>query len=58
MGYSALAALLVERGANVMSTTPDTQMMPLEEAAAWGDISTIQLLLGQNADPTYRDPDG
>lgn len=58
MGYSALAALLVERGANVMSTTPDTQMVPLEEAAAWGDISTVQLLLGQGADPTYRDRDG
>lgn len=58
LGYSSIARLLIDRGANVNSKTPNTQMVPLEEAAACGDILTAQLLIESDADPNYRDHDG
>ena len=58
LGYSSIAELLVHNGAVVMSMTRNTQMVPLEEAAACGDFLTVQLLLRWGADPNYRDRDG
>ena len=59
LGHSLIAKLLVERGANYMSTNlKGTQMAPLEEAAASGDLSTVQLLLDRGVDPNHRDCEG
>src|SRR5204862_4468560 len=55
LGYSSIAELLVEKGADVMPMTRNTQMEPLEEAAACGNFLTVQLLLRFGADPNYRD---
>ena len=58
LGYSSIAELLVEKGADVMPMTRNTQMVPLEEAAACGNFLTVQLLLRFGADPNYRDRGG
>ena len=58
MGRSEIAELLVAKGADVMLMTRNTQSVPLEEAAASGDLSTVQLLLQSGADLNYRDRDG
>ena len=58
LGYSSIAELLVEKGADVMHMTRNTQMVPLEEAAACGNFLTVQLLLRFGADPNYRDRGG
>ena len=58
LGNSSIAELLMQNGADVMSMTRNTQTVPLEEAAACGDILTVQLLLRKGADPNYRDRDG
>jgi ankyrin repeat protein len=57
-GHSLVVELLVKMGADVMSTAQNTQLVPLEEAAACGDLLTVQLLLDSGADPNYRDRDG
>ena len=59
LGHSSIAKLLLDRGASVhASQTQNAQMMPLEEAAAIGDITTIQMLLRFGVDPNLRDRDG
>lgn len=58
LGHSLIAELLVKGGANVMSMTQNTQLVPLEDAAACGDLSTVRLLLNSGADPNYRDREG
>jgi ankyrin repeat protein len=58
MGHSEIAELLVTKGADVMLMTQNTQLVPLEEAAASGDLSTVRLLIKSGADPNYRDRDG
>ncbi|KAK4553669.1 hypothetical protein LTR86_009167 [Recurvomyces mirabilis] len=58
MGRSEIAELLVTSGADVMLMTENTQSVPLEEAAAAGDLTTVQLLLQSGADPNYRNRDG
>lgn len=58
LGHSSMAEFLVRTGANVMKMTQITQVSPLEEAAACGDLSTVRLLLDYGADPNYRDRDG
>ena len=58
LGHSVITELLVDMGAHVMSMTQNTQLVPLEEAAACGDSFTVQLLLKGGADPNYRDREG
>ena len=59
LGHSIITKLLLEKGADVMPMTRKiTQMVPLEEAAAYGDLSTVQLLLNYGADLNYRDREG
>ena len=58
MGRSEIAGLLVANGADLMLMTRSTQSVPLEEAAASGDLATVQLLLQSGADVNYRDHDG
>ncbi|KAH6608121.1 hypothetical protein Trco_004434 [Trichoderma cornu-damae] len=57
LGRYPMAVLLVDHGAS-MSNTRNAQMVPLEEAAASGDLDTVQLLLDLGGDPNYRDRDG
>ena len=58
LNSSATAALLVERGAST-STTRDTQQnLPLDEAAASGNIPIIELLLRRGEDVNHRNRDG
>jgi ankyrin repeat protein len=40
LGHSLITELLVKKGADVMSMTQNTQLVPLEEAAACGDLFT------------------
>jgi ankyrin repeat protein len=56
LGWHSIAVLLVNYGAS-MSKTINTQMVPLKEAAASGDLDIVQLLL-HSEDPNYRDRDG
>ncbi|KAJ4302950.1 hypothetical protein N0V90_001841 [Kalmusia sp. IMI 367209] len=58
LGYSVIADILVDKGANVMHMTRNTQMVPLEEAAACGDHYPVHLLLENGADPNHRDRGG
>jgi ankyrin repeat protein len=58
LGHSLITELLVKKGADVMSMTQNTQLVPLEEAAACGDLLTVRLLLNSGADPNYRDREG
>ena len=58
LGHSEIAGLLISKGADVMSMTRDTNIVPLEDAAAAGDLATVRLLLDSGADPNYRDLDG
>lgn len=58
LGHSLITELLVKKGADVMSMTQNTRLVPLEEAAACGDLFTVRLLLNSGADPNYRDREG
>ena len=58
LGDSLIARLLISHGADVMSMTRDTNMVPLEDAAAAGELATVELLLKHGANPKYRDLDG
>lgn len=58
MGRTKIAQLLMAERADVMLMTQNTQFVPLEGAAAFGDLLTVQMLLQSGADPNYRDRDG
>ena len=58
LNLSNMAQLLVDCGAAVMSTAQDSQIVPLEEAAAFGGQSTVRLLLREGANPNSRDRNG
>ncbi|KAH0522744.1 hypothetical protein TsFJ059_006542 [Trichoderma semiorbis] len=55
LAYSSLTNMLVQ---HIGSQTRDSLGMPLEEAAAAGDIDIVKFLLHSGADPNYRDRDG
>jgi ankyrin repeat protein len=58
LGYTLIAELLLNRGANVNHKAQNTQFVPLAEAAACGDLSTVRLLLDYAATPYYSDREG
>ncbi|KAJ5692827.1 hypothetical protein N7462_002250 [Penicillium macrosclerotiorum] len=58
LGHTLIVELILEMRAEVMSATTKARLIPLEEAAAYGDVRTVQFLLHFGADPNYRDRDG
>ncbi|KAL6818997.1 ankyrin [Trichoderma camerunense] len=54
---SSIASRLLDRDGGI-SRTQDSLGVPLEEAAASGDVDTVKLLLEHGGDPNYRDRDG
>ncbi|MCJ1268484.1 hypothetical protein MMC22_008372 [Lobaria immixta] len=58
LGRPLISELLMKKGADIMPMTQNIQSVPLEEAAACGDLFTVRLLLSSGADPNYRDGDG
>lgn len=58
LGHSRIVRLLVDRGADVVAMAHNTPMVPLEQAAAFGDFATVEVLLEAGADPNHRDREG
>lgn len=58
MGWFPIARLLVDRGADLSGTGNDQQPLPLDEAAACGNIFIVEMLLGRGGDPNYHDRNG
>ncbi|KAJ5364602.1 ankyrin repeat domain-containing protein 52 [Penicillium cataractarum] len=58
LGWSSTAKLLVEHRASISVTRNKQQILPLEAAAASGNLPTVQLLLECGENPNYRDRDG
>ncbi|KUL85815.1 hypothetical protein ZTR_07312 [Talaromyces verruculosus] len=59
LSHIKIAQLLVDRGAHMSRTLKGPMMMmPLDEAAAAGNHFIVQLLLGIDANPNFRDQDG
>ncbi|KAJ4319579.1 hypothetical protein N0V84_006309 [Fusarium piperis] len=60
LGWSTTAKMLVEHDASMVSDNQNTQQqtLPLEEAAASGDLATVRLLLEYGEDPNRRGRDG
>lgn len=58
LGWSPIAKLLVEHSASISDTRNTQQTLPLEEAAASGNLATVRLLLECGEDPNRRDHDG
>ncbi|KAM5476153.1 hypothetical protein MauCBS54593_000838 [Microsporum audouinii] len=56
--WSPTAEMLVEHRASISDTRSTQQTLPLEEAAAAGNLPTVRLLLGHGEDPNHRDRDG
>jgi ankyrin repeat protein len=58
LGWSPTAEMLVEHCASISVTRNMQQTLPLEEAAASGNLPTVRLLLECGGDPNHRDRDG
>ena len=58
LGGSPTAKMLVECGVSISDTRNTQQTLPLEEAAASGNLATVRLLLECGQDPNHRDRDG
>lgn len=58
LGWSPTATMLVEHRASISDTRNTQQTLPLEEAAASGNLATVRLLLECGEDPNHRDRDG
>ncbi|KFY29078.1 hypothetical protein V493_02563 [Pseudogymnoascus sp. VKM F-4281 (FW-2241)] len=58
LGWSSIAKILVENNASISDTRSTQQTLPLVEAAASGNLPTLQLLLECGEDPNHRDRDG
>jgi ankyrin repeat protein len=58
LGWESTAKMLVEHGANIPGIRDTQQTLPLEEAAASGNLPTVRLLLECGEDPNRRDRDG
>jgi ankyrin repeat protein len=53
-----MAALLIERGADVNARDPQTVATPLYHAASWGRLPVVQLLLEKGADVNAKNKAG
>ncbi|RWA10131.1 hypothetical protein EKO27_g4958 [Xylaria grammica] len=58
LGWSLTAKMLVEHRASISDTRNTQQTLPLEEAAASGNLPTVRLLLECGEGPNHRDRDG
>ena len=58
LGWSPIAQMLVDHRASISDTRNTQQNLPLEEAAASGNLHTVRLLLECGEDPNLRDRDG
>ena len=59
LGRLQITGLLLRSGADAMSATQKApHKVPLEEASAYGEDSSIKMLLEYGADPNHRDGDG
>lgn len=58
LGWSPTAEILVEHHASISDTRNTQQTLPLEEAAASGNLPAVRLLLERSGDPNHRDRDG
>ncbi|KAJ5414209.1 ankyrin repeat domain-containing protein 52 [Penicillium cosmopolitanum] len=58
LGWSSIAKMLVEHRASISGTRNTQQILPLQEAAASGDLCTVRLLLLCGENPNHRDRDG
>jgi ankyrin repeat protein len=58
LGWFGTAKMLLEHRASISDTRNTQQTLPLEEAAASGDLPTVRLLLKCGEDPNHRDRDG
>jgi ankyrin repeat protein len=57
-GYRDVAALLIEKGANVKALNSETGSTPLHEAAAKGHSDVVELLIAHGANPSATDKSG
>lgn len=58
LGWYTTAKILVEHPASISDTQNTQQTLPLEEAAASGNLPTVRLFLDCGEDPNRRDRDG
>lgn len=58
LGWAPTAKILVEHRASISDTRNTQQTLPLEEAAASGNLPIVRLLLEYGEDPNHRDRDG
>ncbi|EXJ93077.1 hypothetical protein A1O3_01633 [Capronia epimyces CBS 606.96] len=58
LGWDSTAKMLVEHRASVSDVEDTQQALPLEEAAASGNLAIVRLLLECGVDPNHRDRDG
>nr|KAK5432433.1 hypothetical protein LTR18_011054 [Exophiala xenobiotica] len=58
LGWYSTAKMLVEYRASISDIRDTQQTLPLEEAAASGNLHTVRLLLECGEDPNHRDRDG
>jgi ankyrin repeat protein len=58
LGWTWIAEMLIEHHADITDTKNRQQTLPLEEAAASGNLPTVQLLLECGENPNHRDRDG
>ncbi|EFQ99451.1 ankyrin repeat domain-containing protein 52 [Nannizzia gypsea CBS 118893] len=58
LGWTWIAKTLIGHGASISGSLDTQRTLPLEEAAASGDLNTVQLLLEFGGDPNHRNRDG
>ncbi|OQU94564.1 Ankyrin repeat-containing protein isoform 1 [Cladophialophora immunda] len=58
LGWYSTAKMLVEHRASISNIRDTQQTLPLEEAAASGNLPTVRLLLECGEDPNHRNRDG
>ncbi|KAK5344551.1 hypothetical protein LTR61_011680 [Exophiala xenobiotica] len=58
LGWYSTAKMVVEYRASISDIRDTQQTLPLEEAAASGNLPTVRLLLECGEDPNHRDRDG
>jgi ankyrin repeat protein len=57
-GHTGVAALLIQKGADLEARDTETGATPLYQAAAWGRIAVVELLIAKSADVNARSKAG